>query len=255
MENQFEFALATDLDGTFMEGDFNSKSFFYSELLSKQKKVLLIYVTGRTVESVKELCSKGYLPTPHFVIGDHGTHIVDGSNFQPIMELQIPIIKSWNESHDSLKRLLQNEVGIELQPVVSPYRLAYYYNPSLMKQQTVEKIVEAGFDVILSCDMYLDIVPFGVSKGSSLLKLLEKLNFNKELTITAGDSLNDLSLFETGLKGIAVSNAEPKLVNEVKKLDNVYLSDFPGVLGIMDGLKFYQRETSCIKREPPTKTM
>jgi HAD superfamily hydrolase (TIGR01484 family) len=241
MHSPYKLALATDLDGTFLEGDYQSKNFFYNALLRLQKEVLLIYTTGRPVETVKQFCLKGYLPTPHYVIGDHGTDIADGVNFDPVEDLQNPIIRKWNNSNDMLRELLQEEVGIRLQPIDPPYRVAYYYDPDLLKNQTLEKITKAGFDFILSCDMYLDILPRGVNKGLSLLNLINYLNITPEIVITAGDSLNDLSLFQTGLKSIAVSNSEPKLLEEIKKLNNVYPSGFPGLLGIIDGLRFYEQ--------------
>ena len=232
-----KLTLATDLDGTFLEGNNQTKSLSYSELVRQQ--VLLIYTTGRSIASVEQFCKKGYLPTPHFVIGDHGTHIVDGTSFCPVEQLQNSIIEKWNNSNGMLRELLRDEVGIQLQPINPPYRVAYYYDHR-MKEETLQKIVNAGFDVIQSCEMYLDIVPKGVSKGSSLLNLINQLNIDRESVVTCGDSMNDLSLFQTGLKSVAVSNSEPKLVAEIKKLNNVYLSDFPGVLGVMDGLRFYQ---------------
>lgn len=241
MYNQYELIIATDLDGTFLEGDHHVKSSFYRELLRLRDLVMLIYTTGRPVETVKQFCQHGYLPSPHFVMGDHGTHIVDGVNFQPVDHLQNPIIQKWNNGNQILKELLRNEIGIQLQPIDPPYRVAYYYDPNLLRSQTLQKIVDAGFDVIQSCDMYLDIVPQGVNKGSSLLNLLNHLSMDHEMTITCGDSLNDLSLFQTGLKSIAVGNSEPKLIAEVKHLDNVYCSIFPGVLGIVDGLHFYKK--------------
>ena len=54
-------------------------------------------------------------------------------------------------------------------------------------------------------------------------------------------SLNDLSLFQTGLKSVAVGNSEPKLIHEIKKLSNVFQSPHPGLYGIIDGLSYYQK--------------
>lgn len=241
MDNHYQLALATDLDGTFLEGDLPTKTYFYNELLRLRDHIVLIYVTGRPIVTVAQFCTSGYLPHPHFIIGDHGTHIVDGTHFTPVEHLQNPIIQKWNNSNDALKELLGEEIGIQLQPINPPYRVAYYYDPRLLKDQTLEKITLAGFDLILSCDMYLDIVPRGVNKGSSLLKLTRDLHIDDNIVITCGDSLNDLSLFQTGLKSVAVSNSEPKLIEEIKTLNNVYLSRFPGLLGIIDGLRFYDR--------------
>lgn len=233
MHNQYKLILATDLDGTFLEGDDRVKQSFYSELLRLREHVMLIYVTGRPIEIVKQFCLQGYLPRPHYIIGDHGTHIVNGMDFNPVQQLQMPIIQKWMNGNFYLKDLLSNEIGIQLQPIDPPYRVAYYYDPDYLKDETLQKITAAGFDFILSCDMYLDIVPKGVNKGSTLLNLLDLLNLNHESVITCGDSLNDLSLFQTGLKSVAVGNSEPKLINEIKSLTNVFQSANPGLYGII----------------------
>ncbi len=72
MNNQYKLILATDLDGTFLEGDDRIKQLFYSEFLRLREHVMLIYVTGRPIEIVKNFCLQDYLPRPHFIIGDHG---------------------------------------------------------------------------------------------------------------------------------------------------------------------------------------
>lgn len=232
--------IATDLDGTFLEGDKRLKNAFYSEFMNQRETVLLIYTTGRSLETVKQFCDCGYLPPPHFVIADHGTVIADGTDFRTVSLLQEPIVRQWNNGNIPLRKLMKNEKGVTIQPIHPPYRVAYYYDPEHFQEQTLQKIVNAGFDYIQSCDMYLDIVPKGVNKGSSLMNILAYLNIDKERVITCGDSLNDFSLFQTGLRGIAVGNSEPKLIAEVQRLTNVYCSRFNGLAGIIDGLQFYQ---------------
>ena len=238
---QHQLIIATDLDGTFLEGDHQIKEVFYNELLRLRKEVMLIYTTGRSVDVVEQFCRLGYLPNPDYIIADHGTHVVDGINFQPLEEIQNPMVKSWNNGNKLLKELLANEPGMQLQEIDPPYRVAYYYDPDFLQNETLQKITHAGYDAILSCDMYLDIVPRNVNKGSSLIKLLNYSNKNHDLVITCGDSLNDLSLFQTGLKSIAVGNSEPKLIEKINQLANVYRSNYPGILGIIDGIDFYNK--------------
>src|SRR5438874_2489990 len=117
MNEKYQLVLATDLDGTFLEGDHRSKRYFYNELVRLRDQVMLIYVTGRPIETVRQFCENGYLPFPHFVLGDHGTQIVDGKQFQYVEPLQNPIIQSWNQGGARLKELLCAESGIQLQPL------------------------------------------------------------------------------------------------------------------------------------------
>src|SRR5579871_6302813 len=133
---QYQLVLATDLDGTFLEGDLQTKQFFYGKLSSLREQVLLIYTTGRPVDTVKTFCQRGYLPFPHFVLGDHGTHIVDGTDFSPVEPLQAAIALAWNNGNQTLKELLRNEPGIRLQPIAPPYRVAYYYDPHRLDSPT-----------------------------------------------------------------------------------------------------------------------
>ncbi len=238
----YKLTLATDLDGTFFEGHPELKQAFYPEFSRLRDEVCLIYVTGRPIKVVEQFCKSGYLPQPHFIIGDHGTEVIDGSYFQILDALQNPIIEKWNASNTKIKDLLRGEPGLQLQPINPPYRVAYYYDPDLLQEATLQKIREGGFDIIKSFDMYLDIVPKGVGKGPTLLNLLAHLNIDHENVITAGDSLNDFSLFQTGLKGIAVGNSEPKLLAATKQLANVYQSELPGISGILDGLRFFGKD-------------
>lgn len=240
-QNTYQLVLATDLDGTFLEGDHQTKNFLYNKLMQLREEVMLIYVTGRPINIVEQFCRQGYLPPSHFVIGDHGTHIVEGNHFQPVEHLQTPIIEKWNSGNEVIRSLLQDDIGIQLQPLDPPYRVAYYYDPQYFQMTSLDKINQAGYDAILSCDMYLDIVPRGVNKGSTLLNLLNDLAISHEDVITAGDSLNDLSLFQTGLKSIVVGNAEPKLRIETQAMKNVYHSNSHGLSGILEGLNYYQK--------------
>jgi HAD superfamily hydrolase (TIGR01484 family) len=232
--------LATDLDGTFLGGETRSRWTFYHELQADRDRRLLIFVTGRGVNSIQKLCQKPGIPEPDYIIGDVGTTIVHWPTKTPVSLVQNWIDDTWNGAGDRIKALLANEPGIKLQPIDPDRRVSYYYQPELLEISTLQKIVDAGYDYIMSGDRYLDVMPKGVSKGPSLLKLIEALDLDREAVIAAGDSLNDLSLFATGLKSIAVGNSEPKLIEEIQVLPNVYLSTKMGVAGIVDGLNYYR---------------
>lgn len=47
--------LATDLDGTFLEGSAQDKAAFYQLLAENKDTISVIFVTGRTLNLVKEL--------------------------------------------------------------------------------------------------------------------------------------------------------------------------------------------------------
>jgi len=250
MDSNHSLLLATDLDGTFLGGSNQQRAEFYQYIQAQrdsasalaEHRIVLVYVTGRELDWISRLCEDPNIPKPDYIIGDVGTTIVHGETFEPISVLQDWVAQTWGNANEQVKALLTNEPGIELQSVNPAYRVSYYYEPESLQPSTIQKVIDAGFDCILSADIYFDVMPKGVSKGPTLLRFLEEMCFKADNTIVCGDTLNDLSLFETGLKGIAVGNSEPKLVDKIQRMENVYYSPYPGVMGIWDGLKVYGKD-------------
>ena len=69
--------LATDLDGTFLAGDPDSRLKLY-QLVVSHPEIQLVFVTGRGLESVLPLLSDPTLPQPDYIICDVGGTVVDG---------------------------------------------------------------------------------------------------------------------------------------------------------------------------------
>ena len=103
----------------------------------------------------------------------------------------------------------------------------------------VARVAEVVEETAFGDDRFLDVLPAGVAKGPTLNRLIDELGFDRDRVLVAGDTLNDLSLFETGLKGVAVGNAEPRLLASVAARANVYCSTLPGAAGISDALMHY----------------
>lgn len=65
------------------------------------------------------------------------------------------------------------------------------------------------FDFIRSERDLYEILPKGISKGTSITKLCEALKIDTEKTIAIGDYNNDIPMFSVAKAGIAVANACP----------------------------------------------
>ena len=63
---------------------------------------------------------------------------------------------------------------------------------------------EQNCDLLYSADRYLDFLPRGVNKGSTLRRLVHDLGIDMNQVLVAGDTLNDLSMFEQGFRGVCV---------------------------------------------------
>lgn len=228
--------LATDLDGTFLQGTEAQRSAAYDFLRRHRAQVGVVFVTGRELERVISLRENPEIPRPDHIIADVGTVAVDGQTLLPFRELRAWVEGAWGSANARVRALLADEVGIRIQPVNPEYRVSYYYEPGVLRRSTVERIVEAGFDCLLSDNRYLDVLPRGVAKGSMLLRLLDLLGEPRERVVVCGDTLNDFSLYETNLPGVAVGNAEPALLEAVADMPTVYHSRAAGVAGILEGL-------------------
>src|SRR5690606_22775451 len=69
-----------------------------------------------------------------------------------------------------------------------------------------------------------------------LRRLVQDQGWDPSAVVVAGDTLNDLSMFEAGFSGVVVGSAEPALVERVRKLPHTYIAAADGCGGILEGL-------------------
>lgn len=69
---------------------------------------------------------------------------------------------------------------------------------------------------------FLEVMPKGIDKGNTLLKLLNHLNFNNSNLMAIGDGYNDLSMIKLANIGVAMGNANEsvKKIADYITLDN-----------------------------------
>jgi HAD superfamily hydrolase (TIGR01484 family) len=234
-----QLILATDLDGTFLGGSAADRSRLYELIQARRNDIVLIFVTGRDLPFIRALCRDTDVPWPDYVIGDVGTSVA-GADLMPLHDVEAEIAELWADRGDQVRAMLADTPGLRLQPTPFRYRVSYDYDPASFDRDLVPKIETAGFDVLLSADRFLDVLPPGVAKGPTLLRLLDHLVFDPDRVLVAGDTLNDLSLFQTGLKGVAVGNSEPALVHKLHGLASVYRSRGDGAAGILEAIDHLQ---------------
>lgn len=238
-----EFVLATDLDGTFLGGREEDKHALYQWIEARRDRVGLIFVTGRDAEFLLELCRHTRVPWPDFVVGDVGTTIAEtildgtgGGRFVPLVPLEVEIAAQWADKGDIVRQVLRDHPGLTLQPTAFRYRVSYDYDPDLFDPAALSLVAELGLDYLISADRYFDVLPKGVSKGPSLKRLLAHLNVPDHRVLTAGDTLNDLSMLQSGLPAVAVGGAEAALLHKVSDLPEVYRADAVGAGGILEAI-------------------
>ena len=226
--------LATDLDGTFLAGNPEHRHHLY-QLINAHPEIRLAFVTGRGLEVVLPLLADPTLPVPDFIIADVGATVVDGKTLQPIQPLQAEIERNWPGEHPVAEAMSRFE-SLERQEVPQQRRCSYFCDAGAVTDEIVEVARELGCDVLHSAEMYLDLLPRGVNKGSTLRALVAHLGIAGEDTLVAGDTLNDLSMFEQGFKGVCVGESEPALLEATRDRALVLHSAHAGCGGILEAI-------------------
>lgn len=228
--------LATDLDGTFLGGSAGERATLYDWIGRRRSEIVLIYVTGRSLATMRDVLEELPLQPDH-IISDVGTAVYAGAGRAPLPALDRWLDGGWPpHAPAAVRRILARHPHLEEQPVVEGRRVSCFYSDARLAGAARSELEAAGYDVLLSAERYFDVLPHGVQKGPTLLRTLQALGLPHERTLVAGDTLNDLSLFQTGLRGVIVANREPLLAEAAKGLPNVYWSQKEGAAGVLDAL-------------------
>lgn len=233
--------LATDLDGTFLGGKSIQKQQLY-RIIREKKDTLLVFVTGRGLERVIPLLNDPIIPNPDYIICDVGATIVNGHTLEPVDILQHPIEKSWPGSL-TIREALKGIEGMDYQEVPQQRRCSFYTNKPSVIEEVKKRVAKLDCEIIFSADKFLDILPKGVNKGTSLVKLVNFLKINHDRVLVAGDTLNDLAMYEQGFNGVVVGKAEQKLLDATIHLPNVHHANAEGAGGITEAMEYFHFET------------
>lgn len=218
--------LATDLDNTIVSEQVSHSILWDTISLDDTS---LIYITGRHKHSSLQLIEEEQLPIPDVLICDVGASIYAGPDFI--------VDQEWNRKtpvEDFNKvRAITSALKLEQQPIESSRRLAFFATPqqveSLRARISAEQI---NVEVIYSSERDVDILPKYVNKGAALTYVLEKGKYKGEVVV-AGDSENDLSLFQLGFTSIAVGNS-CEAIRNLKDKKHIYFANQHAAAGIKE---------------------
>lgn len=246
-----DLVLATDLDGTFLGGSVEDRRALYNWVQAERSRVALVFVTGRDPDFISALCASGDVPAPDYVIGDVGTTIARFENLtlHPIAALEAPILRRWHGKPELVRTRLAAVRGLWLQPVPFRHRLSYQYDDRF-NSDSLTVLDGLGVDILISHGCFVDILPEGVSKGPSLLRLLDHLKLPSTQVLVAGDTMNDLSMFQTGLHGAVVGGAESELLEATRALPLAYHCRAPGAGGILEAIRAHSLVSSSPEVQP-----
>ncbi|PKP64360.1 MAG: alpha,alpha-trehalose-phosphate synthase [Alphaproteobacteria bacterium HGW-Alphaproteobacteria-8] len=241
MSALWDYALATDLDGTFLGGAEPDRRALYAAISARRDRMGLIFVTGRDPDFIESLCGAGAVPWPDYVIGDVGTTIaqVRQGRVTPLAALEAPIARAWGDRGAAVRTALDGAAGLTLQPTPFRHRVSYDYDPAAYDGAAQAAVEAMGLDWLISADRYFDVLPKGVSKGPSLKRLVAHLGLAPQRVLAAGDTLNDLSMFDAGVPAVAVGGSEAGLLAQVSDRAHVHVATGVGAAGIAEAIAHF----------------
>jgi HAD superfamily hydrolase (TIGR01484 family) len=237
--------VATDLDGTMLGNPGQIDAFFkvwHTEY--KANGSMLVYNTGRPLDSALGLIHSGQLPQPDALICSEGTQIfwfpdqdtaAGGArravSVTPDEEWRHALNTTWDwpqlkaavnatlapHRKHIIKFLPLADMEIQQPMIVIALDSQGSSSAVLDGLKALPAATRNSFDVIQSCsgkEWFILLVPAGAGKGSAALHVASRLGFPPEQIMVAGDGENDLPLFEItklGARGVIVNNACARL--------------------------------------------
>ncbi|MFW5698888.1 MAG: HAD-IIB family hydrolase [Planctomycetota bacterium] len=243
------WTLASDIDGT-LTGDPHALAELAQALTDKREagELYLILCTGRRLQQVIDGFATEGLPFPDAVIGQVGTEI-----YLPPFTPDSPRMAAWDER---LHRVYRRETalsfvegidGIEIQPEVfnTPLKASFYLDNCPDPEAAVATVRERaqaageGYMVVWSSGRDLDILPAVSGKGKAVHFLVEHEGLDQERIAVAGDSGNDIAMFEECRRGVVVGNARSELKTWARDhaAKEIHQADASYAAGVAEGLR------------------
>lgn len=89
----------------------------------------------------------------------------------------------------------------------------------LKAREYLSKTYPGAFDYVFSCDVFLEVIPHGCTKGDAIPKLLEIMGMEKAVVLATGDYGNDVTM----LRKADVSGCPSTAIDEVKAISDYVL--------------------------------
>ncbi len=231
--------ICTDLDGTLLRND-KTISSENTEAIEyfKQEGGIFTIVTGRMPHTAFDSCKNARINAPFGCINGGGIYDYHKGEYVWAVETPVDVI-------ELIKVIDENfpDVGIQVNTFYKTYfskenivmehfrritkapNLVMSYKDvkepiakilfGIKSEEEMQEVIKTlashplaeNFNFIRSEKSLYEILPKGIGKGTSILKLCEYLGIDKNKTIAIGDYDNDVSMFNVAKIGIAVKNA------------------------------------------------
>ena len=234
--------IVSDIDNTLL-GDKESLDRLLNMLRECSLRVGFAIATGRRLESAIYILKKWGVPNPDIMITAVGTEIYYGSRYIMDRGWAKHISKNWQP--DSIRAILDHLPGLVPQPQSEQrrFKVSYYLDPDKAPplREIRKALVQAGVKsrVIFSHQQFLDILPFGASKGTALKYITQKWHLVPVYILVAGDSGNDRQMLTGEHRAVIVGNYSRELAS-LKGKGQIYFAQGHYAAGIIEGINHFQ---------------
>lgn len=241
--------IAVDVDGTLINDERKITEKTRMALIEAQKQGhKVVIASGRSPKGVYDLAKELEMDVHEsYISNQNGTIITDMKTKEVVIEHHLDIelakeILQFSESLDidymiyhkdkvysnkketyKLDEVIEKNYDVEviIDPDLStnlnfePYNILFSQEPDRIVEPA--KIIEEKYgsisNTMFSSPYYFELMPAGVTKGSSLVEIANYLGIDQKDIIAFGDHQNDMSMIEMAGVGIAMGNAIDELKN------------------------------------------
>lgn len=238
---KFDRLIITDVDNT-LTGDDKAMKDFFDLIEQSDENIGFGIATGRNYEDVLKLISDYNMPTPDVLMTSTGTEIYYGKNLTQDNSWRKHIDYRWEP--ERIRKLMKTVNGVfeQEEKEQSAFKISYKVDFSVApKLSAIRKFLRkkgVRARVILSLNMFLDIIPVRAGSGICIRHMAFKWDFPLENILIAGDSGNDKGMLTGNTLGVVVGNYSVEL-EKLRKYPRIYFARAHHAAGIIEGIQYY----------------
>ena len=260
-------AIFSDMDGTMFDHQLTSPTRASKNALKQlqnhlnKRKIPLVYITGRSLELVEEAIETHGLPQPVMIAADVGSTIYRQGDhgWEKCLIWAERMRSEWSPSTaKQLGEVVMSIPGAEEQAdeFQSEFKLSFYVDPDKTSVKEVRNILSqqellqtnSGVKAIVSGPLcvdgpnsprriFVDFLPCNGSKANAATFIARDLRVPMDDIFYADDSANGLDALNAVGKPVLVGTNEPDIIEMLH--EDVYISSYPNIFGVIDGLVFH----------------
>ena len=238
----FTKLIILDIDDT-ITGDEESISSLKDVLTGMNKDIGFGVATGRSIDSAIDVLKKIDFKMPDVIISSVGSEIYYRNEGEYVYSTSwdAHIKNSWMP--EKIRNLISPFEFLELQDDDAQRKYKVSYNllgsiEDLHKAGELLRNNKIKTNLILSHNIYVDLLPYRASKGRAIRYLSYRWNIPLDSILVAGDSGNDEDMLIGELCGVVVAN-HTKELEKLKGKRRIFFASREYANGVIEGIEYF----------------